>query len=104
MFYAADLIKTYRTENPDWKDKPFVLVPKLAVEVVSKNDSYSDITRKVELYLQDGVQVVWVIDPKREQVTVYAPDTPTQFLSGGNTLSGGEIIPDFEISVAELFE
>ena len=103
MFFAAERLQKYRKEMSNWEEKPFVLVPDLATEIVSKNDSYSDINDKVQLYLQDGVRLVWVIDPKRQQVTVYAPGTPTQFLSADDNLNGVDFIPGFEMSVASLF-
>jgi Uma2 family endonuclease len=73
------------------------------VEIVSPNDTYSKVTEKVDLYLEDGVRMVWVIDPQRSKVTVYTADQQTT-LGEEHTLSGGDVIPGFELTIRALFE
>lgn len=104
MFYLMARITTYREQNPDWKKKPYILVPDLVVEVISENDSYSDVDQKVIGYLEDGVQLIWVVDPKRSIVMVYqSGNNEVIRLTTDNTLTGGALLPGFEISVASLF-
>jgi len=110
MYYAAERLAAYKDANPDWKKQPYILVPDLAVEVVSPNDNLGELDEKVDLYLTSGVRLVWVINPDKENVSIYTlistrPFTKQQTtLKVGDTLSGGEIIPGFEITVARLFE
>lgn len=47
MFSTAERINAYKEANPDWKRKPYVLVPDLVVEVMSVNDDPADLTRKL---------------------------------------------------------
>src|SRR5947209_4956137 len=42
------------------------VVPDLAVEVLSPDDRARDVLDKVGEYLQAGVRLVWVVDPRRE--------------------------------------
>lgn len=101
MFYEASRWASYTESSPDWGDRPFVLVPDLAVEVVSPTDRYSDIQKKVEGYLVDGVQLVWVVDPARRTVAVYQAghfDT----LAEKDTLSAADILPGFSLPLADL--
>jgi Uma2 family endonuclease len=102
MYFSAERLMVYREQVPDWKDKPFILVPELAVEVVSANDRYTQIQEKVEVYQADGVKLIWVIDPHRQKVIVHAGNTQT-ILSTEDTLSGSEVVPDFTVSIADLF-
>ena len=39
--------------------------PLLCIEVLSPDDRMSDTQEKVDDYLQMGVEVVWVVDPRR---------------------------------------
>ena len=110
MFYKAERINAYREATPDYKLKPYILVPDLVIEVVSPNDDLRELDNKVDLYLADGVLMVWVMDPQPIKVSVFTP-TPGRprtrqqtNLFGGDILSGGEIIPGFEIAVEKLFE
>lgn len=79
------------------------LAPDLVVEVVSPSDRFTDLHDKVMLYLNAGVQIVWVVDPERKTITEYTPDSPTRAFNVGDTIGGGDILPGFELSVSELF-
>jgi Uma2 family endonuclease len=78
--------------------------PDLAVEVVSPGDRPAEILRKVAEYLAAGVQLVWVIYPKRRCVAVYRPDQeePTVFKEG-EFLENFPELPGFRCPVADLF-
>ena len=47
--------------------------PVVAIEIVSEDDRYSDILRKLREYHEWGVPHVWLIDPRSEQLAVYGP-------------------------------
>ena len=104
MFIAAERLAAYRASDPDADRKPFTLVPDLVVEIISPNDKYSEVDEKVEAYLQDSVRLVWVVDLQRKKIAVHAPNTPQVWLAGDDKLTGGDVIPGFEIAVAGLFE
>ncbi|MBL8132428.1 MAG: Uma2 family endonuclease [Anaerolineae bacterium] len=104
MVYEAARLKAYYESTPDWEDKPFALVPDLAIEIVSPNDKYSDIDARVERYLQDGVRLVWIVDPQRRKVVAHRPGgAPSVSLILGDTLTGAEVIAEFALPLAELF-
>jgi Uma2 family endonuclease len=105
MFFLAERLNQYRAATPNHKTKPFVLVPDLAVEIISPNDLYGDVDEKVSVYLKDGVQMVWVVNPRQKGVVVHQAHTNQQLrLTVDDSLSTEPVIPVFEISVAQLFE
>jgi Uma2 family endonuclease len=77
--------------------------PDLAVEVVSPNDTVGEVEEKVEAWLKAGTKLVWVVSPKIQTVTVYRSLNDIAILTEKDTLDGGEVIPDFQYAVAELF-
>lgn len=77
--------------------------PDLAVEVLSPEDTASEIIRKVEEYLTAGTQLVWVVDPGTQKVTVYRSLQDAKVLTTEQELDGGEVLPGFRTNVAELF-
>jgi Uma2 family endonuclease len=79
------------------------VAPELIVEVLSPDDSWSEVNEKLEEYFAIGVQVVWAADPRRQQVHVYRSLTEIERLAAGDTLSGGEVLPGFSVPVSELF-
>ncbi len=91
---------------------PFVTHPKtapdLAVEVLSPSNSASEISYKVNTCLGYGSRLVWIIDPQQKIVTVYQPGPQdsiiVRVLKIDDTLTGGDVLPNFRLSVRELFE
>ena len=80
------------------------LAPDLVVEVLSPTDRASDVLAKVAMYLDAGVPLIWLIDPDERAVTVLAANMAPVTLHAGDTLDGGEVLPDFQIAVADIFE
>jgi Uma2 family endonuclease len=104
MVYRAERIAAYKAQTPDWKKKPYVLVPDLCIEVISPNDIYLDVDEKVDLYLADGVRLIWVFNPRKRNVKTYKLGS-NEFmrLSENEILDGGEILPGFKLLVKDIF-
>jgi Uma2 family endonuclease len=102
MFFEKSRWDEYVIQVPDWAKKPAILVPDLVVEVISQNDNYSDLNRKVQIYRQDGVKLIWVVDPAKKSVDVYQGNQITT-LEADSTLTGSDVLPNLEISLSELF-
>jgi Uma2 family endonuclease len=79
------------------------LAPDLVVEVNSASDRASDVLAKAVMWLDAGVRLVWVADPPTGTVTVYTPDSVARLLRDDQILDGGEVLPDFRVSLADLF-
>ena len=102
-FYEKLRFERHEEENPDDEEKPFILVPDMVVEVISPTDKYSDVTAKVDTYLSDGVKLIWIIDPQRKSIAVYEGKDSPGTLRVDDTLTGGNVLPDFEVSVKDIF-
>lgn len=81
----------------------WLTIPELVVEVRSKNDSAKYIERKVEHYLQAGVEVVWVADPTAGRVAVHRQGGEVKTLGLDDFLELPGLIPDFKVAVADVF-
>lgn len=104
MVYAADRLAEYKAQTPNWKQKPPVLIPDLCIEVVSPTDSYLDLDDKVARYLNDGVNVVWVVNPRQTTVTLYVKGSNQSLrLKIDDTIDGGALMPGFSLPVRALF-
>ena len=88
--------------SPTWQDEPFHGPPDLAVEVVSPDDRWSRVWDKVQFYLDHGVRLVWVIDPKARTVLVLTPPSTLRILSEAETLDGGDVVPGFSVAVRDI--
>ncbi len=79
------------------------IAPDLVVEVLSPSESRHRVQQKTALWLQAGVRLVWNIDAATQTVTVHRADGSTQVLRPGDTLSGEQVLPGFELPVGEIF-
>jgi Uma2 family endonuclease len=79
------------------------LAPDLAVEVVSPRETASEVNDKTLSYLDAGVRLVWVVDPKPRFVAAYTPDGVARILREGDEIDGGDVLPGFSLPVAALF-
>ncbi len=78
-------------------------IPQLAVEVLSPNDKWGKVMRRVSEFLRRGVPVVWLVDPEDRTVTVHRPDQIPQVLDENDELTGAPAFPDLSCRVADFF-
>jgi Uma2 family endonuclease len=68
------------------------LAPDLAVEVVSPNDTASEVQWKVQMCLKAGVRLVWAVCPDTRSVMVYESLKEISTFTTADTLSGGNAV------------
>lgn len=88
-------------EIPDvtWWSVP----PGLCVEVLSPSNTAKEIDRKLQEVFHAGCRLAWVIDPEDKTARIYTSAKKFKKLDARGTLSGGKVLPGFEVSLAELF-
>lgn len=79
------------------------LLPRLVIDVASSNDRRELMRERTLMFLNHGVQCVWIPDPFKREIQVLERGTHTQALGERNTLQGGEVLPGFELSVEAIF-
>ena len=79
-------------------------MPDLAVEIKSPDDSNKQMRATADFYLANGCKMVWLVFPDKKLVEVHQPDGNYETYVDGDTISGGDVLPDFTITVAEIFE
>ena len=78
--------------------------PDLAVEVLSPSNRKKEMAEKVALYLGAGARLVWCVDPKRRTIVVHRPNHDPVVLGVGDVLTGEDVLPGFQCSVAAVFD
>jgi Uma2 family endonuclease len=81
----------------------WVVVPNLAVEIVSPTDLADELFEKLTDYFRAGVELVWVIYPRQRMAYVYTSLKEVRGLDEHDALDGGNVIPGFTLSLATLF-
>lgn len=99
----ASFVSARRLAAAAWKGPYLVGAPDLAVEVVSPGDSEREIAAKAEEYLASGARAVWLIDPRRQTVTVHLPGPEPVALGRQDVLDGDPYLPGLRLPVTEIF-
>lgn len=100
----AAFVRSDRLPPRDEWSRFLEVAPDLVVEVASPSDRWTQINDKVMEYLRHGVALVWIVDPRLQQVTVYTADQGPRVVTIEDQLDGGRVLPDFRMAVAEIFE
>ena len=83
------------------------IAPDFVIELVSPSDltsqRYEDLQNKMQEYLDNGVKLGWLIEPKAKTVEIYRLGKPVEILDNPQTLSGEDILPGFTLDLTEIF-
>jgi Uma2 family endonuclease len=78
------------------------VVPTLVADVAAPGETAEYISRKLFDYRRAGISLVWVIHPETRTAYVHRGER-IEFIDADGVLDGGEILPGFSLSLAELF-
>lgn len=102
---APDLAFVHRDRLPAAPDDAYGQIPPdLVAEILSPSDRSQQARRKVALWLRAGVRLVWMIEPQRRVATMFFADGAVVPVSADGALDGGEVVPGFTCSLADVFE
>ena len=92
-------VRRYEELNLKYSDQP----PTLLVEVLSPNDQFGKVIRRINRFLAMGVALVWVLDPEDRTVTVFRSGKEPVGFKADQEVTGEDVLPDLSIKVAEFF-
>ena len=89
------------TENEQERFPP--IAPDFVVELMSASDTLKKAQEKMHEYIENGVQLAWLIQPDSQTVFIYRADgTISKVIDFDNKLSGETVLPEFEFSLKLL--
>ncbi len=86
------------------RKKYLPLCPDFAVELVSETDEVADVREKMQEYLQNGLRLGWLINPKVRQVEIYRVNREVEILESPTSLSGEDVLPGFVLDLQPIFD
>ncbi len=81
----------------------YPFAPDLTIEIKSPSQSKRDMQLLPVLYINAGSRLVWCIDTKAENVTVYRANGEHFTLSREDRLDGEDVLPGFTVELEQLF-
>lgn len=80
------------------------ICPDFIIELRSETDSLKELQEKMKEYLDNGMRLGWLIDPKTQHVEIYRPRCGVEVLLCPKTLSGEDVLPDFVLDLKPIFD
>jgi Uma2 family endonuclease len=77
--------------------------PEFVVELRSKSDRLKVLQEKMSEYIENGVQLGWLIDPQKRRVHVYRPGQEVQILDDPAKVFGELVLPGFELGMSKIW-
>jgi Uma2 family endonuclease len=81
----------------------FTEPPDIAVEIVSPDQTATDLVSKCIWYVKNGVRIALIADPTRDIVLRFRPDALPDVLTGDDRIDLDEVLPGFELTVDQFF-
>ena len=87
---------------PEARTPPFAaIVPDFVAEIVSPSNRGPELADKVRRYLEGGARLIWVINARRRQVTIYRPGRDPEVLDDPDLLHGEDVMPGFVFNIRQ---
>jgi len=96
-------IERWNALTKEQRKKFLPLCPDFALEIVSETDDVEDTRKKMQEYIDNGLRLGWLINPKLKQVEIYRPNREVEVLQSPAILSGEEVLPGFVLDLQLIF-
>ena len=79
------------------------LCPEFVIELRSPSDSLPQLEQKMALWIENGAQLAWLIDPEAENVKVYRPGAAVEVHEHPTSVQGTGLIATFKLLTARIW-
>jgi len=79
------------------------ICPDFVIELLSETDRLPKTKRKMELWMENGAALGWLIDPKEKRVFVYEAGRQTPTLITGNLILGLGPVAGFSLDLTKVW-
>lgn len=93
--------------TPEQQDGFPPIAPDFVIELVSPSDlinrRYEYLQEKMQEYLDNGVRLGWLIEPKAKTVEIYLPGRAVEILQSPKVISGENVLPRFVLDLEPVW-
>lgn len=77
--------------------------PEFLVEILSPTDRLPILQRKMDMWLEQGVRLAWLLDPHDNIAWIYRPGQEPERQQRPPTLSGEDVMPGLTVNLAQIW-
>ncbi len=86
------------------QDRFSPICPEFVIEIRSKSDRLKTLQTKMEMWIANGAEVAWLIDPQRKVVEIYRPGDSPEVLHEPSSVQGSGPVAGFELVMARVWQ
>jgi Uma2 family endonuclease len=79
------------------------VTPEFVIELRSESDALAGLQEKMTTWIANGVELAWLIDPKRRVVEVYRPGESAEIHQNPTSVQGSGPVRGFELVMARVW-
>ena len=80
------------------------LCPDFLVEILSESDRLGMLKAKMQMWMENGAQLAWMIDPYEQTVRVYRAGSGAELLVLPEFVEAGEPVAGFRLNLAAMWQ
>lgn len=89
--------------SPEEQERFSHITPDFVIELRSPSDRLRETQRKMEMWIGNGVQLAWLIDPTERVVTIYRPGREPERLDTISQVTGEGPVAGFILPLDRIF-
>lgn len=89
--------------TPEEQEKFPPIAPDFVLELMSPSDTLRETQEKMQEYIDNGVRLGWLINPKMHQVEISRLGQPVEILISPQQLSGEDVLPGFILNLSIIW-
>jgi Uma2 family endonuclease len=97
-------MERWQSLTSEQRQKYVPLCPDFVVELRSASYEIEDVQPKMREYLENGLQLGWLLDPETQTVEIYRPAQAVELLKNPTQLSGEAVLPGFVLSLTGILD
>jgi Uma2 family endonuclease len=79
------------------------ICPEFVIELKSPSDRLAELQAKMEMWIANGAEVAWLIDPERKVVEIHRPGDSPEVLHEPSSVQGTGPVAGFELVMARVW-
>jgi Uma2 family endonuclease len=79
------------------------ICPQFVVELRSESDRLADVQEKMRMWIANGAEIAWLIDPQEKIVTIYRPNQQPETHTHPTSVQGDGPIAGFELIMDRIW-
>ncbi len=72
--------------------------------MLGEANTKAEIARKVRVYFEAGVMIVWLIDPRRRTARVFSTIEKSTLIRADQSLDGGLVLRGFVLRLSDMLD